>query len=80
MNSVISDYTDWATLIEGVEQNIRDNRQDITDLLSVEILKRYYYQKGEIIYSLRDDHDLDVVLSLLHDTAQYKEMLLPPAP
>lgn len=69
-----------AKLVPDIEQNIRDNRQDITDLLSVEILKRYYYQKGEIIYSLRDDHDLDVALSLLHDTAQYKEMLLPPAP
>ena len=69
-----------AKFVPDIEQNIRDNRQDITDLLSVEILKRYYYQKGEIIYSLRDDHDLDVALSLLHDTAQYKEMLLPPAP
>ena len=29
LNSVISDYTDWATLIEGVEQNIRDNNKNI---------------------------------------------------
>ena len=69
-----------AKLVPDIEQNIRDNRQDITDLLSIEILKRYYYQKGEIIYSLRDDHDLDVALSLLHDEEQYRKMLLPPTP
>ena len=29
LNSVISDYTDWATLIEGVEEDIRENNKNI---------------------------------------------------
>ncbi len=62
-------------LVPDIEQNINDHKKDIIDLLSIEILKRYYYQKGEISYSLRDDHDLHVALELLHDDEQYRKIL-----
>lgn len=64
-------------LIPDIEQNIKDNKKDIADLLSIEILKRYYYQKGEIIYSLRDDHDLKVALDLLQSDEAYGQLLQP---
>ena len=47
----------------------------MTELLSLEIIKRYYYQKGEIQYSLRTDKDLKVALNLLKSDEKYKEIL-----
>ena len=61
-------------LIPDISQDIRNNKKDIVDLLSVEILKRYYYQKGEIEYTLRSDKDVDVALSILQSD-KYAEIL-----
>ena len=62
-------------LVPNISQDIRNNKKDIVDLLSVEIIKRYYYQKGEIEYSLRDDKDLEIALSLLRSNDKYVDML-----
>lgn len=40
-------------------------RKDVVNMLSLEIIKRYYYQKGVIQYSLQTDDDLKVALKVL---------------
>ena len=62
-------------LVPDVSQNIEDNKKDVVDLLSVEILKRYYYQKGEIEYTLRDDKELSVAFAILASPEEYNYML-----
>jgi len=62
-------------LMPDVSKSIEENKSDIVDLLSLEIIKRYYYQKGEIQYSLRDDKDLKVALSLLKSDGEYSRIL-----
>lgn len=62
-------------LMPDISQNIEDNKKDVVDLLSVEILKRYYYQKGEIEYTLRDDKDLNIALSILASQEKYDNIL-----
>ena len=59
------------------DQDIQLNRfrDEIMELLSLEILKRYYYQKGVIEYSLKDDKDLKTALSILSDTALSQKLL-----
>ncbi|MFV0390655.1 MAG: S41 family peptidase [Paludibacteraceae bacterium] len=54
-----------AKLTPNVEQNIRENRKEIEEMLTVEILQRYYYQRGQVQYMLRDDNDLKAALKLL---------------
>ena len=44
------------------------NRKDIEDLLHSEIVSRYYFQKGRIIASLRDDPDLERAFEILLNT------------
>ncbi|HHT23080.1 MAG TPA: S41 family peptidase [Bacteroidales bacterium] len=62
-------------LVPDVEKNIRDNRKEIEELLSVEIIRRYYYQKGPVRYMLKDDNELKVALELLKNEAKYNRIL-----
>ena len=55
-----------------IERNIEENRKDISQILSAEIIKRYYYRRGEIEYSLRDDKALK---SALENLEHYQQIL-----
>ena len=48
-------------------------------MISIEILKRYYYQKGSIIQQLKDDPDLKEALKILGDMDRYHALLSPKA-
>jgi carboxyl-terminal processing protease len=51
-------------------------RDEISELLSIEIVKRYYYQKGAYILGLRGDKELDKAKELLTDpTTNYTGLL-----
>lgn len=62
-------------LVPDVEKNIRDNRKEIEELLTLEIMRRYYYQKGPVRYMLKDDNELKVALELLKNEAKYNRIL-----
>jgi len=62
-------------LMPDITKNIEDNKTEVTELLSLEIIKRYYYQKGEIQFSLRTDKDLKVALNLLKPDGKYLKTL-----
>ena len=64
-----------AKLIPNVEQNIRDNRKEIEEMLTVEIIQRYYFQKGQVQFMLKDDNDLKVAENLLNDTSKMNKIL-----
>lgn len=52
-------------------------KNDIEDILNAEILKRYYYQKGNIRYNLKSDPELKKALEVLADKNQYNNILKP---
>ena len=64
-----------AKLIPDVKKNIEINRKDIENMLNVEILKRYYFQKGPIQYTLRDDKELKIAVDLLNNTEKLNKIL-----
>ena len=72
---------------EALEKKLRHNldydldyfAKDIRNMISIEILKRYYYQKGSIIQQLKDDPDLKEALKVLGDTEKYHALLRPKA-
>lgn len=64
-----------AKLLPDITKNIEANKAEITELLSLEIIKRYYFQKGEIEFSLRSDKDLKKSLEILLDENKYNQML-----
>ncbi len=64
-----------AKLTPNVDRDLDLFKKDITDLINSEILKRYYYQKGAIRYSLRDDKELKKGLEVLSDKKEYGSIL-----
>ena len=62
-------------LMPEISKSLEENKTDIADLLSLEIIKRYYYQKGQIQYSLRTDKELKVALDLLKPDGNYNKLL-----
>jgi len=64
-----------AKLMPDIQKSLYDNKDDIADFLTLEILKRYYFQKGDIIYSLKTDEDLKSALNVLSDHDKYLKTL-----
>ena len=50
------------------DNDLLSNRKDIEELLRSEIVGRYYFQKGRIIASLKDDPDLKRAFEILLNT------------
>jgi carboxyl-terminal processing protease len=73
---------------EALEKKLQHNldhdldffANDIKPLISEEIMKRFYYQKGGIIEHLKDDPDLAKAKEILTDNTKYKEILTPLRP
>ncbi len=76
------DTTIFAALQEKLTPNIdRDfdrNKEQIKKLMASEIAKRYYYQKGELIQSLKEDEALQKALDVLSDPTMYNKTLSTP--
>ena len=54
---------------------LQKNKTEILGILEAEIIKRYYYQKGVIEYSLKDDLDLSTTLDLLGKPQLFQSIL-----
>lgn len=50
-------------------------KKEVKKLLETEIVKRYYYQKGELLVGLKDDDVLQKALEVLSDPTLYRETL-----
>ena len=49
--------------------------KDIKPLIAEEIVKRYYFEKGAVQETLKDDADLKKALEVLQDLEEYKKVL-----
>lgn len=57
------------------KQDLEDNKQEIMDLISMEIISRYYYSKGQIRYSIQNDPEVLKAVEVLGDKDQYNKIL-----
>ena len=53
-------------------------RKDLERVIAMEILVRYYYQRGVVMYNMRSDKFLDEAVSLLGDRKRYDSILASP--
>lgn len=58
-----------------VDKDLTIASSEVKELLSLELMRRYYYQKGAIKFSMRDDKVLSEAIKTLDDKNQYKGML-----
>lgn len=66
-----------AKITPNVAENLKKYKSDVEDMLALEIMKRYYYQKGQIEYTLKNDNDLKLAEKILKDDAEYNKLLTP---
>lgn len=66
-------------LTHNLDRDLDHFSKDIKNMIAVEIIKRYYYQRGSIIQQLKDDDDLKEAVKILTEPVKYKEMLSVPA-
>ncbi len=75
-----SELSDQYTLLaDKMQQNKKDdlerNKDDIIEILTAEIMSRYYYQKGRIIASLNFDLEVERAIDILQDKQLYNQIL-----
>lgn len=61
----------------NLQKDLERNKKDIKNIINGEIIKRYYYQKGTIQYSLKDDKDLKEAYRILGNIQEYNRILTP---
>ena len=64
-----------ACLNHDLDRDLDTFRDEIAHLLSAEIVKRYYFQKGEIIESIKNDKNLEEACAIVNDKARYAKIL-----
>lgn len=65
-------------LSHNLDRDLDHFAKDIKTMIAMEIIKRYYYQRGSIIQQLKDDDDLKEAQKILATPEKYKEMLKVP--
>ena len=64
-------------LKHDLDRDLDTHREVISQLLAVEIVKRYYYQRGACIQELKDDPAIDAVVKLFSTDGEYERILGP---
>ena len=67
-----------AKLIPNLDRDLETFKEDIMKQINSAIVKRYYYQRGEKLYSLKHDADVDKAIEVLGNTELYKKTLSAP--
>ena len=64
-----------AKLAPNLDRDLARFKDEISDLIAHEIVKRYHYQKGGIEYSLREDKTLNRAIEILENQNEYSGIL-----
>lgn len=64
-----------AKLTPDIERDFNRFKDEIKDMMEVEIVKRYYYQKGELLQTLKKDAVLEKALEVLSDPELVRKTL-----
>jgi carboxyl-terminal processing protease len=57
------------------DNDLKNFNQEISNILSDEIISRYYYQTGRIVNSLKDDQQLNMAIKLLQEQGAISSIL-----
>lgn len=60
---------------DSKKDDLNKNKQIIKEILTGEIISRYYYQKGRIKASLNFDEDVKKAIEIIEDTKEYNSLL-----
>lgn len=61
----------------NLERDLKIHKEIISNYLAMHIMRQYYYHKGQLIYELRDDKEVDKAIEILKDKDLYNSILKP---
>lgn len=64
-----------AKLTHNLDRDLDFFKPEIKDLIQIELARRYYYQKGEIMESLKTDEDVKQAIAVLRNPVLYEKTL-----
>lgn len=67
-----------ARLTPNLDRDFELYKDQIKKLMASEIIKRYYFQKGELLESLKDDKVLEKAIEVLGNQELYNKTLSTP--
>ena len=62
-------------LSHNLDKELERFKTEIKDAIAHEVIKRFYFQRGEIEYQLKNDPDLKEAIKILNDSSRYSEIL-----
>ena len=75
-NAISSEYDALkAQVAKDKLGDLAKHREDIRELLKLEIITRYYFQKGKVIASLKNDPDIAEGMRIINDPQLYQSVL-----
>lgn len=64
-----------AKLMHNKNEDLQNHRNEISEILKLEIASRYYFQKGRIIANLQSDPEVEKAIELINDKKSYSGIL-----
>lgn len=64
-----------AKLMHNKDEDLQTHRDEISEMLKLEIVTRYYYQKGQVKASLQDDPEAKKAIEIIEDQKNYTGIL-----
>ncbi len=64
-----------GVLKPNVSRSLTIAKAEVSELLAMELVRRYYYQRGAILYNLRFDEEIGKAVETLGNSAEYNGML-----
>ncbi len=64
-----------TALMHNKEDDLLTHKDEIKELLKIDMISRYYYQRGKILASIKDDPEIKEALELLDDRPLYDSIL-----
>lgn len=78
MKTAEDDYKELeAKLLPNLDRDLNTFKPEISQYISAEIAKRYYYNRGKAIEELKTDKDVKKAIEVLKDLELYKRTLSP---
>lgn len=68
-----------SKLVPDLDRDLELFKPDISNLLNEEIVKRYYYQKGGIANTIKNDDNINEAIRILNNKEEYKQILSAPS-
>ena len=62
-------------IMHNKKEDIKKSEEEIKKFLKIEIVSRYYYQKGRIITSFSDDPEIEKAIEVLDNSPEYYAIL-----